>query len=772
MNVFDLIDEKMQKEKVETYIDFYFHNMVGLDLNKKIYFESFEKGFISIMKDEIDRKINGSGRFRDKAWSNFIFYFIKEDAFKETFGTNLKYRKITSISNNGDFSLSPFFFNDFAKKPNDIYLNRKNNLDLARILFNKLKDDKAFLFVRSYVYITIILYNDKQITENNYLTFYFNTNYKFTETNGKTNFIYNVKKTYLVEDLLHELSIIESNNRDVFDCVYAYEGTINHFNLTDHNLKNIKDFIENGEEYVLVEGAARTGKTIIAMNLLGIYKDSVLIVMNYYFYQSLKDAFVALNKEFPEKRIYHQARGKKGHYENMPHTSLDFLIIDECQRMGEKFGLVEKIISSNSHQHTVFLGDNYQRLRKSSDDGISYIQEKVVNAGKIITKIKFSDSVGIPPDILRNIRYLLGDPTITSPHFLGEYEIKIYDDKYEFLEEYENDSHKNRHLATIQCPYNNFSPIGKYLAFPKELVNSDYPYFLNSEIIEKYYLSPYELISREVESIYVYVRNEIDENNLKEFVFYQLYILMTRATVSLNIFCENNQLKNVLKNRLNEIKDYTSRMDHCIMDCIKEGQFEINESFHDDFCKSYSILSPKEIIKSRGITRLVHFTGSSNIESIIQNGLMPRKMLNENHIAYDYNDDNRLDGNVECVCLSVENPNQWLLMHFKNKFPYKKYKLITINPSILYLSFTNENESIHLTNRLYCDYNAASSGTRRSSDEMDLMFEENIQKYRWKYGPISFTRNGLPDNYPTANQAEILFAGRIPPEFIEEIEDI
>lgn len=111
-------------------------------------------------------------------------------------------------------------------------------------------------------------------------------------------------------------------------------------------------------------------------------------------------------------------------------------------------------------------------------------------------------------------------------------------------------------------------------------------------------------------------------------------------------------------------------------------------------------------------------------------------------------------------------------MYFKNKFPYKKYKLITINPSILYLSFTNENGSIHLTNRLYCDYNAASSGTRRSSDEMDLMFEENIQKYRWKYGPISFTRNGLPDNYPTTNQAEILFAGRIPPEFIEEIEDI
>lgn len=49
------------------------------------------------------------------------------------------------------------------------------------------------------------------------------------------------------------------------------------------------------------------------------------------------------------------------------------------------------------------------------------------------------------------------------------------------------------------------------------------------------------------------------------------------------------------------------------------------------------ISSPKEKINERCITRLVHFTDASNIESIIKNGLLPRNQLKDGE--YDFNDE-------------------------------------------------------------------------------------------------------------------------------------
>ena len=47
------------------------------------------------------------------------------------------------------------------------------------------------------------------------------------------------------------------------------------------------------------------------------------------------------------------------------------------------------------------------------------------------------------------------------------------------------------------------------------------------------------------------------------------------------------------------------------------------------------------------------------------------------------------------------------------------------------------------------------------------MFSNQVQTYYY-----IFNRKGRKDSEPTCNQAEILFFGRIPPEYIESIEDI
>ena len=51
----------------------------------------------------------------------------------------------------------------------------------------------------------------------------------------------------------------------------------------------------NSEARIIVEGPARSGKTIIAATLLGELEDSKFLLMNYFFYQAIVDGFHALS---------------------------------------------------------------------------------------------------------------------------------------------------------------------------------------------------------------------------------------------------------------------------------------------------------------------------------------------------------------------------------------------------------------------------------------------------------------------------------------------
>lgn len=61
---------------------------------------------------------------------------------------------------------------------------------------------------------------------------------------------------------------------------------------TKHYLDKItKEIDENVNARVLVEGPARSGKTVLAMSLLAKYPKSKMLLMNWYFYDALIDAF-------------------------------------------------------------------------------------------------------------------------------------------------------------------------------------------------------------------------------------------------------------------------------------------------------------------------------------------------------------------------------------------------------------------------------------------------------------------------------------------------
>ena len=769
MKINDLFNNNISNEIVSKYIKFYFEDLIGLR-NKDIFFENIDNYYISIMKDDLERKNNGSGKLRVLPWSNFLFFFISSENAISLFGTNQKPKKFKGLNEDGEILLSNESLNSKTKNPNGLFYDNKSYYDFAKEIFNEIKNKEAYLFVRSYVYITIIIYDDGKVRKDNFFTYYYNTNYKFTQTNGKSNFISNVKNSYLVENVNFELENIKDSNKDILECVKAYNGSLEYEKLTQRNLDDIVA-LSKTEKFILVNGTARTGKTILAMSLLRMRPTSKLILMNYYFYKSLENGFHSLSIDFPKNRIFHQnSRKKEGYYDNNSET-FDFTIVDECQRMGRRYHLLSKIIGNN-HNVSIFFGDDNQRLNNYSDDGFNYIKETLNLEGYSFVELKFTESIGIPKRIIQNVRYLLGDDCVVTPCFKGEFEINIFDIKDEFLSSYANNKSK-KHLATIQCNGNNFNSIGKYNAYHKYYKNEDFAYFLNDKVINKYYLSPYELISRELETIYVYIRKNIDVKDLKGFVFTQLFVLMTRGTISLNIYCENENLREYFETKYNEIVNFSNKIDKNIDNYINDEYFTVDEDHVAEFLERYEIDSPKETIKDRCITRLIHCTDESNIESIKKHGILPRTWLEEQNKEFTYNDEKRLDNRKYAVCLSIENPNHFLINKFKETYPNRHYKIIILNPSLLYCLFKNQDGKISLINRAYCDQNAAKRDASASPDDINIMFKDKMEIYFRKsnYSKTVQRTENAKKNLPTQEDAEIQFCGRIPPEFIESIED-
>ena len=76
------------------------------------------------------------------------------------------------------------------------------------------------------------------------------------------------------------------------------------------------------------------------------------------------------------------------------------------------------------------------------------------------------------------------------------------------------------------------------------------------------------------------------------------------------------------------------------------------------------------------IEEFVHFTSERNLLSILQRGVLSRKILQENSIPFEYNDAKRLDGMPDAISLSVTSPNY--LMFYKYRVLKKRTYWVVI----------------------------------------------------------------------------------------------
>ena len=180
------------------------------------------------------------------------------------------------------------------------------------------------------------------------------------------------------------------------------------------------------------------------------------------------------------------------------------------------------------------------------------------------------------------------------------------------------------------------------------------------------------------------------------------------------------------------------------------------------------------ILETRKITQLIHFTKRQNVNSILNNGLLSLEELKKRSLEYVYNDPERRDDWNYAISLSITYKNTFLFESFKKrqKLNDSDFVEIKIDPSVIV-----ENECI------FCDTNAAShtfDQYRQNDDELailktwlafDGMFKETVKRHTLnERGKIK--RFNQKPNETTCSQAEICLIGNIQSEKFINLEEL
>ena len=150
-----------------------------------------------------------------------------------------------------------------------------------------------------------------------------------------------------------------------------------------------------------------------------------------------------------------------------------------------------------------------------------------------------------------------------------------------------------------------------------------------------------------------------------------------------------------------------------------------------------------EIIKTRKIVQLIHFTKKKNINSIIKHGLLSVDELKKRNIDYIFNDPERRDSWNTAISLSITNKNSILLDGFKRrqKLNDSDFVEIKIDPLVIV-----ENICI------FCDTNAANhtfETYRQDNDKLNHLkiwpsFEGMFKNLISSNSKLSFEGKSLP----------------------------
>lgn len=159
------------------------------------------------------------------------------------------------------------------------------------------------------------------------------------------------------------------------------------------------------------------------------------------------------------------------------------------------------------------------------------------------------------------------------------------------------------------------------------------------------------------------------------------------------------------------------------------------------------------ILRSKGISDLVHFTVISNLANVLKNGLLSRNILDNENFVYSYSDSIRLDNKLDYICNSITFPNYKMFFAKRQEDVNKKWVVLSIDSDILVDKFDTE----------FYRMNAASNDISKcrfnpcSNYALDDMFYPEDRE------------PNLPSNYTTNPQAEVMIKDSISSSYIKSI---
>lgn len=161
----------------------------------------------------------------------------------------------------------------------------------------------------------------------------------------------------------------------------------------------------------------------------------------------------------------------------------------------------------------------------------------------------------------------------------------------------------------------------------------------------------------------------------------------------------------------------------------------------------------REYVKELGIPHLLHFTHISNLEGIMEKGILSRKKIDASDDDIHTNDEGRFDGRKNTVSLSIAHPND--RMFFKYRETDEDWCVIVLERKILW--------------KLDCLFfkNNAATGEMSHLKDSDLSTIESFKEMYEEQAGLDSRKDQCLEPYdPTDKEAEVLVVDHVPTEYI------
>lgn len=166
----------------------------------------------------------------------------------------------------------------------------------------------------------------------------------------------------------------------------------------------------------------------------------------------------------------------------------------------------------------------------------------------------------------------------------------------------------------------------------------------------------------------------------------------------------------------------------------------------------------RKFVESREIKSLLHFTKVANVPGILKHGLLGRQTIASSDLKAEFNDRYRYDNATDAVCASISFPNYKMFYSLQQMNLEEDWAVLRLSPRLLW--------EIPCA---FCFSNAASSEVasiplkdRMGLKALESMFDDISPS-------IKRVSLGIPDEYTTDPQAEILILGAVDPDYIVNI---